>query len=138
MGIQIEIMYTDKKGMTKVSLLPGALAFFEEGENIERQTEMISGKIAVDVVGYRPVYVAKYDWFPQDLLLTVLELSRTRKFYKVFLPRTDAKSGNLPLFQIDVEGGLSLFKMTGPKYLEQPMWHDITLRFTAQEVIIYD
>lgn len=101
----------------------------EVGAEEESKTvTMASGKTVKDILGYRAKVTAVWDWIPADLVTELLNLLKTGAFLWVEYP---APSGNgAGFFSIEYPT-LSVFCYRDGI----PVWHDMTLSMTAQEVI---
>ena len=100
----------------------------EVGAEEESKTvTMASGKTVKDILGYRAKVTAVWDWIPADLVTEPLNLLKTGAFLWVEYP---APSGNgAGFFSIEYPT-LSVFCYKN----SVPVWHDMTLSMTAQEV----
>ena len=100
----------------------------EVGAEEESKTvTMASGKTVKDILGYRAKVTAVWDWIPADLVTELLNLLKTGAFLCVESP---APSGNgAGFFSIEYPT-LSVFCYKN----SVPVWHDMTLSMTAQEV----
>nr|DAL37037.1 MAG TPA_asm: hypothetical protein [Caudoviricetes sp.] len=100
----------------------------EVGAEEESKTvTMASGKTVKDILGYRAKVTAVWDWIPADLVTELLNLLKTGAFLWVEYP---APSGNgAGFFSIEYPT-LSVFCYKN----SVPVWHDMTLSMTAQEV----
>lgn len=100
----------------------------EVGAEEESKTvTMASGKTVKDILGYRAKVTAVWDWIPAVLVTELLNLLKTGAFLWVEYP---APSGNgAGFFSIEYPT-LSVFCYKN----SVPVWHDMTLSMTAQEV----
>ena len=100
----------------------------EVGAEEESKTvTMASGKTVKDILGYRAKVTAVWDWIPADLVTELLNLLKTGAFLWVEYP---APSGNGAGFLSIEYPTLSVFCYKN----SVPVWHDMTLSMTAQEV----
>ena len=100
----------------------------EVGAEEESKTvTMASGKTVKDILGYRAKVTAVWDWIPADLVTELLNLLKTGAFLWVEYP---APSGNGAEFFSVEYPTLSVFCYKN----SVPVWHDMTLSMTAQEV----
>ena len=105
----------------------------ETGEMVEETTTMASGKLVTDVKGYRKQWIARWDWFPASSYELVLPILRSGKFFPVRF--TDEAGEDFSVVcKLEPENHATIFKYVG----ETPMWHNIGIRFTAQEVTKYE
>ena len=100
----------------------------EVGAEEESKTvTMASGKTVKDILGYRAKVTAVWDWIPAALVTELLNLLKTGAFLWVEYP---APSGNgAGFFSIEYPT-LSVFCYKN----SVPVWHDMMLSMTAQEV----
>lgn len=108
-----------------------------ESEPIYEEVTMISGKTVMDFRGVRIGFTAHWDWFPQDVLYNVIRLIRKGGYFKVRWTGDDTMGTDTALqgpMKIEQSSGMTIFKFVGTR----PMWHDVTLRFTAQGVKNYE
>lgn len=114
-------------GATSVTLPRCRPTLSYEDETIT--AKMASGKMVEDVVGLRPVIKAAYGYVPAADMAALNAMVLEGGFHRVEAP--GVSSGN-----IDAK-----FKITPPTYevfkyiAGEPMWCNVTLTLTAQEVI---
>ncbi len=100
----------------------------EVGAEEESKTvTMASGKTVKDILGYRAKVTAVWDWIPADLVTELLNLLKTGAFLWVEYPAPDGSGAGF--FSIEYPT-LSVFCYRDGI----PVWHDMTLSMTAQEV----
>ena len=100
----------------------------EVGAEEESKTvTMASGKTVKDILGYRAKVNAVWDWIPADLVTELLNLLKTGAFLWVEYPAPDGSGAGF--FSIEYPT-LSVFCYRDGI----PVWHDMTLSMTAQEV----
>ena len=100
----------------------------EVGAEEESKTvTMASGKTVKDILGYRAKVTAVWDWIPADLVTELLNLLKTGAFLWVEYPAPDGSGAGC--FSIEYPT-LSVFCYRDGI----PVWHDMTLSMTAQEV----
>ena len=97
-------------------------------EEVSKTITMASGKTVKDILGYRVKITAVWDWIPANLVTDLLDLLKTGSFLWVEYPSPN-KSG-AGFFSIEYPT-LSVFCYKNGI----PVWHDMTLSMTAQEVI---
>lgn len=117
------------KGETSYYELPKTRDIQENGEMVYSENTMISGKKVMDIRGYRSGFIAKWDYFPNSLLTSVLQLIRQGGYFPVMLT-DDEGITETKFYKIEQSGGSAVFKFVNNK----PMWHGLSLQFTAQEV----
>lgn len=96
-------------------------------EEASRTVTMASGKTVKDILGYRAKITAVWDWFPAELVTELLNLLKTGAFLWVEYPSPDGNGAGF--FSIEYPT-LSVFCYKN----SVPVWHDMTLSMTAQEV----
>lgn len=102
----------------------------EVGAEEESKTvTMASGKTVKDILGYRAKITAVWDWFPAELVTELLNLLKSGAFLWVEYPAPDGSGAGF--FSIEYPT-LSVFCYRDGI----PVWHDMTLSMTAQEVTI--
>lgn len=96
------------------------------------EATMASGKIVRDVIGWRTELTAAWEWVPAGLLAQLVPLARSGNFVEIQYPDADGtnKTGN---FTIEI-GSQKIFKFVNGN----PLWYNVELTATAQEVISYD
>lgn len=100
----------------------------EVGAEEESKTvTMASGKTVKDILGYRAKVTAVWDWIPADLVTELLNLLKTGAFLWMEYPAPDGSGAGF--FSIEYPT-LSVFCYKN----SVPVWHDMTLSMTAQEV----
>lgn len=103
------------------------------GEMEYEEVTMVSGKRVMDVRGYRDGFSAHWDWFPATALNSVLSRIRAGGYFRVDYPSDDGTDAT-GYFKIEQSSGTTIFKFVDGV----PMWHDVTLQFTAQELKAYE
>ena len=99
------------------------------GEMEYEEVTMVSGKRVMDARGYREKFTAHWDWFPSVQFNTLLTWLRVGGYFNVNYPsETGDASG---FFKVEHTSGTTIFKFVNGV----PMWHDVTLEFTARDVI---
>lgn len=117
------------KGSTSVTM-PLVRAVTYGGDVVAKETTMASGKVVRDVIGFRPNVQAQWDWVPADTIKALNALLRQGGFFQVTYPtpdgeKTEAMTVSFPTMDVfTYRNGV-------------PMWHNITLTMTAQEVTRY-
>jgi hypothetical protein len=115
-----------KNGVT-VALPEGALYTVGSTE-VGTSTEMISGRVVKDVVGYRKTISVTYGWMPAATLLALKTLLAQGGFFTVAYEDVGGETSgafsiappSFRTFSFDAEG--------------VAVWCDVTLEMTAQEV----
>ena len=100
---------------------------------IAYETEMASGKIVQDIMGYRPTFTVTFNYIPADTLKELMSLLRYGGFFTVLYPSPLGEE-KLGTFKITEDAGQKVFKFVNG----QPMWYGMTLNFTSQVVIEVD
>lgn len=96
------------------------------------ETTMASGKVVRDIIGWRTELSATWEWVPAGLLAQLVPLARSGGFVEITYPDStgDTETGN---FTIEI-GAQKIFKFVNGN----PMWYNVELTATAQEVTDYD
>ena len=121
------------KGQTTFLELPKTRDVKNGGEMVYEETTMISGKSVMDIRGYRAGFSATWDWFPNDLLTQVLTLIRQGGYFPVEFT-DDMGNTEIKAYKVSQNGQSSIFTFRN----NMPVWHGLTLDFTAQEVTAYE
>lgn len=99
------------------------------GEEVGKTVTMASGKTVKEVQGYRAKLTASWNWLPQDTIQALHRLLRQGGFFYVQYPDPD-KGDTGGMFSISMpESGIFKFQDGAPR------WKDVSLEFTAQEVV---
>lgn len=122
---KITIYSTDK---SRSITMPRVRDIEVGAEEVSKTITMASGKTVKDILGYRVKITAVWDWIPANLVTDLLDLLKTGAFLWVEYPSPN-KSG-AGFFSIEYPT-LSVFCYKNGI----PVWHDMTLSMTAQEVI---
>ena len=101
------------------------------GEIVAVEATMANGKIVRDVIGWRTVLTASWEWVPQDILAQIVAMARGGRFVEIAYPDTDGTAAT-GTFGISI-GNQKAFKFVSGK----PMWYNVELTATAQEVRDY-
>lgn len=94
---------------------------------VAKTTEMASGKVVKDVLGYRTTILAQWDYVPATTIVSLLALLRMGGFFQVEYPTPEG--GNTDTFEVEFPT-IGIFAFVGG----EPMWHSVTLWMQAQEV----
>lgn len=101
----------------------------EIGGDVEaKEATMASGKIVKDILGFRKTLTAIWEWFPADLMISIVEIARKGDFVNIEYPDSTGKveSGQ---FKITI-GNQKVFKFVNGS----PLWYNVELSATAQEL----
>lgn len=99
------------------------------GEYESKETTMASGKIVRDVIGWRTALTAEWEWVPAGLLAQLVPIARSGQFVTIQYPdSTGADTSGV--FSIEI-GEQKVFKFVNG----EPMWYNVQLTATAQEVV---
>ncbi len=117
---------TEKIEMPKVRY---TLTQEEESE----ETTMMSGRIVKDILGYRPVIEAEWEWVPAQTIAKLATWIRSGKFLKIEYQDIDGttKKGLFKFSQPEPE--VFTYRRDGTA-----VWKNVKLKMTAQEVISND
>lgn len=121
---RIKIYSTDRQIAIE---MPRVKAVSVGAEEVANTVTMASGKVVKDMVGYRNTLKASWDYVPVATITELSFLLRTGGFFYVEYPApTGDAAGN---FEVDFpEMKIFCFKNG------IAVWHDVTLKMTAQEV----
>lgn len=96
-------------------------------EEVANTVTMASGKVVKDMIGYRTTLKAVWDYVPANTIVKLSVLLRTGSFFYVEYPApTGSDKG---IFSISFPD-MKVFCFKGGV----AVWHDVTLKMTAQEV----
>lgn len=97
-------------------------------EEVSKTLTMASGRIVKDLIGYRNIINASWDYVPAATIVSLLDLLKKGNFFYVEYPSPSGDA--VGVFEIDYPT-LSIFA-----YLNNvAVWHNVTLKMKAQEVI---
>lgn len=99
------------------------------GEYESKETTMASGKIVRDVIGWRTELTAEWEWVPAGLLAQLVPIARSGEFVTIQYPDSTGEDAS-GVFSIEI-GEQKIFKFVGG----EPMWYNVELTATAQEVV---
>ncbi len=97
-------------------------------QEVANTVTMASGKVVKDMIGFRPSITASWDYLPASILSSLAALLRSGGFFFVEYP--SPTGDNDGTFEIQYP------TMTVFQYKDGvAVWHDVTLKMTAQEVL---
>ena len=96
------------------------------------ETTMASGKIVRDIIGWRTELSATWEWVPAGLLAQLVPIVRSGKFIEIEYPDSTGEDVSA-MFSVEI-GSQKIFKFVDG----EPMWYNVELSATAQEVTDYD
>ena len=99
------------------------------GEYESKETTMASGKIVRDVIGWRTELTAEWEWVPAGLLAQLVPIARSGEFVTIQYPDSTGEDAS-GVFSIEI-GEQKVFKFVNG----EPMWYNVQLTATAQEVV---
>ncbi len=103
---------------------------FEIGGEVEAQeSTMASGRIVKDIIGWRTRITASWEWVPAGLFAQLVPIARSGEFVTIQYPDSTGEDAS-GVFSIEI-GEQKVFKFVDGV----PMWYNIELIATAQEVI---
>lgn len=98
-------------------------------DEVSEETTMMSGRIVKDILGYRTVIEAEWDWVPAETLAQLVILIRSGKFREVEYQDIDG-STKKEFFKISQpQPEVFTFKEDGTA-----VWRKVKLTMTSQEV----
>lgn len=96
------------------------------------ETTMASGKMVRDIIGWRTELTATWEWVPAGLLAQLVPIVRAGSFVEIQYP--DSTGDDVAaMFSVEI-GSQKIFKFVDG----EPMWYNVELDATAQEVENYD
>lgn len=105
----------------------------EIGGNYEAiETTMASGKVVRDIIGWRTELSATWEWVPAGLLAQLVPIVRQGGFVEIQYPDSTGEDV-AAMFSVEI-GNQKIFKFVDG----EPMWYNVELSATAQEVEDYD
>lgn len=99
------------------------------GEEVCNEIPMASGKMVKDVLGYRAVVSADWDYVPVDTMTTLTTMLRAGGYFTVGYPDPDGTDKSAK-FSVSLPT-TGIFKFNGTT----PFWHGVSLKMSAQEVV---
>ncbi len=93
-----------------------------------KEATMASGKIVRDVIGWRTEVTATWEWVPAGLLAQLVPIVRSGEFIEMQYPDSNGEDAS-GMFAIEI-GSQKIFKFVNGV----PMWYNVELTATAQEV----
>lgn len=93
------------------------------------ETTMMSGRIVKDILGYRTVIDAEWDWVPAADLAKLISLIRTGTFLETEYQDVDGQTKKEKFKFSQPEPEVFTFQEDGTA-----VWHTVKLKMTAQEV----
>lgn len=120
----------DKNGTSYVEL-PRTRDVQTSGEVVCSETTMASGKMVMDIRGFRPAFTTTWEWLPAGLLNRLLPILRQGGYFQVSYP--DPTGQDVTAMMRVEESGQRIFKFVDGN----PMWYGLTLTCTSQEVVKY-
>lgn len=119
---------TISNGTTTITM-PKVKKITVGGEEVANETVMASGKKVKDVIGYRAVVSADWDYVPAATMAALTTMLRTGGYFTVGYPDPDGTDKSAK-FSISIPSP-GIFKFNGTT----PFWHGVSLDMTAQEVV---
>lgn len=98
------------------------------GSYESKEITMASGKIVRDVLGWRTELTATWEWMPAGLLTQLVPIARSGAFVSIQYPDSTGEDAQ-GSFSIEI-GNQKIFKFVSG----EPMWYNVELTATAQEV----
>lgn len=99
------------------------------GEPLVNEVMMASGLLVSDVLGWRPMLYASWEWMPADTMQKIVNIARAGQYVSIQYPDStgEDKEGS---FKISI-GSQRIFKFVNGA----PMWYNVELTATSQGVI---
>lgn len=98
------------------------------GEEVCKEIAMANGKLVKEMIGFRTVVTAEWDWLPANTIKDLHMLLRQGGYFYVEYPDPATGEG-FGMFSISYPE-TKIFKFNGV----EPCWHEVKLTMTAQEV----
>lgn len=116
------------KGTTTIEM-PRVRNVRVSGQEVAREIEMANKKMVKEMIGFRTVVKADWDWVPAKTITDLHALLRQGGYFQVEYP--DPVIGDaVSMFSISYPE-TKIFKFNGA----EPYWHGVSLTMTAQEVV---
>lgn len=96
-------------------------------KEVSNTVKMASGKVVKDMLGYRAVVTASWDWLPAGSIVTLAALLRGNPFLYVEYPSPGGSATGW--FEVEYPNMKVFAYKNG-----EAVWHGVTLSMTAQEV----
>lgn len=98
------------------------------GEEVCKEIAMANGKLVKEMIGFRTVVTAEWDWLPAKTIRDIHMLLRQGGYFFVEYP--DPASGDSAgMFNVSYPE-TKIFRFSGT----EPRWHGVKLLMRAQEV----
>lgn len=97
------------------------------GEEVSNEITMANGKKVKEMIGFRTVINAEWDWLPAEIIRDLHDLLRQGGYFEVEYP--DPTGTLTGMFSISYPTS-KIFKFYG----DEPRWHNVTLTMRGQEV----
>jgi hypothetical protein len=108
--------------------MPPTKDVYAGGKEESRSIKMANGKKVKEMIGFRPMLTAEWDWVPADTMAELHSLLRSGGFFTVTYP-DPAEETKTGVFEIDYPQS-KVFRFEG----DVATWHGVTLTMSAQEV----
>ena len=99
------------------------------GEEVCNEITMAGGKLVKEMIGFRTVVSAEWDWVPAATMRSLVTLLRGGGYFTVGYPDPDGTYRN-GKFSVSIPS-IGIFKFKDGV----AMWHGVQLDMTAQEVL---
>lgn len=99
------------------------------GEEVCKEITMANGRLVKEILGFRIVLTAEWDWLPAETIKELHELLRQGGYFLVSYPDPAVGSGS-GMFSVSYPE-TKIFRFNGA----EPRWHGVSLTMTAQEVV---
>ena len=116
------------KGSSSI-VMPRVRAVRVGGKEEANTVTMANGKAVKEMIGFRTVVTAEWDWLPAETIADLHLMLRGGGYFHVEYPDPAGGSGS-GMFDVSYPE-TKIFKFTS----SGPRWHGVSLTMTAQEVI---
>lgn len=123
-------LITIAKGSTSVTM-PRTRDISYGGAVEEKKTQMASGKIVTDIIGFRGTVKAVWDWVPAETIRALNALLRQGGFFDVTHPTPDGEVTEKMTVSFPT---MEVFTFRRG----MPVWHSVTLDMSTQKVTRYE
>lgn len=120
------VVITD--GVTEVTL-PKIKKINVGGEIVKKTVTMASGKEVEEIIGFRPAFTGEWDYVAESTLQSLLTLLKTKSLLTVTYP-DPVDTYVTGVYRVSYPQ-VGIFKYV----LGSPMWHGVSIEFSAQEVV---
>jgi len=119
---------TISNGVTTITM-PRTKDITSSDSEVSKVITMASGKTVKEMIGFRAVVTAKWDYVPVATITALQTMLRAGGWFTVGYPDPDGTDKSIKM-------SISMPQPKVFKFVNSvPMWHDVSLTMTAQEVV---